>query len=66
MEVKQGTGRNAKQPPEEAIESAKPTCGRRPYQKAAFRFERVFETTALSCGKVGTSQAQCGLNQKTS
>jgi len=37
---------------------------KRPYVKPAFRYERVFETQALSCGKViGT---QCGSNKKTS
>jgi hypothetical protein len=31
---------------------------KRPYQKPAFRHERVFETNALICGKMGT-QGQC-------
>jgi len=39
---------------------------RKPYVKPAFRFERVFETTALSCGKVTASQGQCRLNRKVS
>ena len=38
---------------------------RKPYTKPAFRFERVFETQALSCGKLDT-QTQCRLNRKTS
>jgi hypothetical protein len=38
---------------------------RKPYVKPAFRFERVFETQALSCGKVST-QNQCHINRKTS
>ena len=38
---------------------------KRPYHKPAFRFERVFETQALSCGKTGT-QAQCQLVVKNS
>jgi hypothetical protein len=38
---------------------------KKPYQKPEFRFERVFETRALSCGKTGT-QAQCQLNPKNS
>jgi len=38
---------------------------RKPYKKPEFRVERVFETQALSCGKVGT-QSQCHLNRKTS
>jgi len=42
------------------------TRGRRPYQKPAFRYERVFETMALSCGKVVTTQFQCHFHSKTS
>jgi hypothetical protein len=36
------------------------------YQKPAFRFERVFETRALSCGKVSITQGQCANNRKSS
>jgi hypothetical protein len=32
---------------------------RKPYQKPAFRRERVFETMALACGKISTTQQQC-------
>jgi hypothetical protein len=39
---------------------------RKLYKKPSFRFESVFETTALSCGKIITSQAGCKLNRKTS
>ena len=47
------------------------TCGeskvtKRPYQKPEFRLERVFETRALVCGKVQTTQASCAHNRKTS
>jgi len=35
------------------------------YQKPAFRHERVFETTALACGKV-VGQGQCSFLLKTS
>lgn len=38
---------------------------KKPYQKPAFRFEHVFETMALTCGKVGT-QGQCRINRKSS
>jgi hypothetical protein len=31
------------------------------YQKPDFRFERVFEVSALSCGKLSATQAQCRL-----
>jgi hypothetical protein len=33
---------------------------RKPYQKPSFRFEQVFETMALQCGKVNPTQAGCG------
>ena len=39
---------------------------RKPYQKPAVRHERVFETNALTCGKVQTTQGQCRLNRKAS
>jgi hypothetical protein len=39
---------------------------KRAYVKPAFRFERVFETQALSCGKIGGTSTQCKLNSKTS
>jgi hypothetical protein len=29
------------------------------YQKPAFRYERVFETMALHCGKVAPTQNNC-------
>ena len=39
---------------------------RKPYEKPAFRFERVFETIALACGKVQTTQSGCKANRKAS
>ena len=38
----------------------------KPYTKPSFRFESVFETMALSCGKVNPSQFGCHLNRKNS
>jgi hypothetical protein len=38
---------------------------KKPYAKPSFRFEQVFETQALACGKVNT-QNQCHINRKTS
>lgn len=46
-------------------DSAKPKQ-RKPYKKPSFRFENIFETMALSCGKVNASQAGCKLNRKSS
>jgi hypothetical protein len=39
---------------------------RKRYQKPALRYERVFETSALTCGKVQTTQSGCHQNRKTS
>jgi len=39
---------------------------KKPYTKPAFRFEHVFETEALRCGKIGPTSSQCKLNRKTS
>jgi hypothetical protein len=36
------------------------------YQKPAFRYERVFETLALSCGKIAATLPQCQFSTKTS
>jgi hypothetical protein len=40
--------------------------GKKPYTKPDFKFERVFETMALSCGKTNPVQAQCRFNRKKS
>jgi hypothetical protein len=39
---------------------------KRPYIKPAFRHERVFETMALACGKIQSTQAQCHNARKNS
>ena len=39
---------------------------KKPYEKPSFRFEKVFVTTALSCGKTTITQSGCGLNLKVS
>lgn len=40
---------------------------KKPYEKPMVRFEQVFVTTALSCGKVEPSQLSCrGRNSKVS
>jgi hypothetical protein len=43
-----------------------PSRGRKPYQKPEFRYERVFETRALTCGKVSPTQQSCKNNRKNS
>lgn len=40
--------------------------GKKRYQKPEFRYERVFETMALSCGKVSPTEFQCRFNRKSS
>ena len=39
---------------------------RKAYRKPAFRSERVFEQSALACGKVGATQSGCKFNRKKS
>lgn len=40
---------------------------RKPYQKPEFRYERVFETMALACGKIEPTNPSCGrFNRKAS
>ena len=39
---------------------------KKPYVKPEVRHERVFETMALSCGKVQSTQGQCHSNRKNS
>jgi hypothetical protein len=46
--------------------SASPPAAKKPYMKPEFRYERAFETMALSCGKIRASQALCRFNRKNS
>jgi len=46
-----------------ALDSRQST--KKPYQKPEFRSEKVFETMALSCGKVAT-QFQCRRRRRSS
>jgi len=41
-------------------------AGKKPYVKPSYEFERAFETMALSCGKINTTQFQCKFNRKNS
>ncbi len=43
-----------------------PAQDKKPYRKPEFRFERVFETRALTCGKVQQTQGSCAHNRKSS
>ena len=39
---------------------------RKPYQKPAFQYERVFERMALSCGKIDPTEEQCNIQASSS
>jgi len=39
---------------------------RKQYEKPAFKFEKVFETMALHCGKTSPIRSQCKFNRKSS
>jgi len=39
---------------------------KKPYEKPGFRYEQVFVTSALSCGKVNPTQSGCSNNLKLS
>ena len=39
---------------------------KRKYEKPSFRFEKVFETMALACGKISPTEFQCRFNRKSS
>lgn len=39
---------------------------KKPYHKPEVRYEKVFETQALTCGKVQSTQASCHSNRKLS
>ena len=32
---------------------------KKPYEKPSFRYEKVFVTTALSCGKISSTDQNC-------
>ncbi len=59
MKVNQGP-REKQQPASDAGKEKKL------YKKPAYRYERVFETLALSCGKIGATIPQCQFSRKTS
>jgi hypothetical protein len=48
------------------VDAAQPSSAKKPYHKPEVRHEKVFETQALTCGKVQTTQASCHSNRKTS
>jgi hypothetical protein len=55
-----------KSPREERQPSPDAGKNKKPYRKPGFRHERVFETLALSCGKIISTTSQCQFSKKTS
>lgn len=56
----------SKRPVKEDKNNEKERPAKKAYQKPGFRYERVFETMALACGKANPQSLQCSLNRKTS
>jgi hypothetical protein len=50
----------------ENSESAGTPTQKKPYGKPSYRFERVFETMALSCGKISATQFECRFHRRNS
>ena len=61
MSTNNQSDRHSQTPKDEKPEAV----AKKPYRKPAFRYEQVFETMALACGKVNATQAQCRFNQKS-
>ena len=61
---------NAKGEPDNPVDGAFRTSskpgGKKPYHKPGFRHERVFEQSALACGKISQTQSGCSFNRKKS
>jgi hypothetical protein len=47
-------------------EAAASTAQKKPYKTPSFRFEPVFEVSALACGKVFNNQTTCHSSRKAS
>jgi len=52
--------------PWEGTKKEENRLSKKPYQDPAFRFERVFETMALACGKVEPTNFQCRFHRQSS
>jgi hypothetical protein len=51
---------------DKAREAAASPAKKKPYKAPSFRFEPVFEVSALACGKVFSTQASCSHSRKAS
>lgn len=61
----------APMPEDEEISNPQLTNGgaglaKKPYDDPAFRWERVFETMALRCGKIDPTEFSCRFNRNAS
>jgi hypothetical protein len=67
-QLPQGTHEAAKDASTETTDQTpnQTTKKKLPYIKPSYRFETVFVTTALSCGKIPNTGFNCGLNSKSS
>lgn len=54
---------DANETPSETTNTA---AAKKPYEKPSFRFEKVFVTTALSCGKTSPVTPSCRGNNASS
>jgi hypothetical protein len=45
---------------------AAPSPAKKPYRAPSFRFEPVFEISALACGKIFATQSSCAHSRKAS
>jgi hypothetical protein len=54
------------QTPQEEHQQPASATDKKPYQKPSFRYERVFETKALHCGKIGSTTPNCQFNSSAS
>lgn len=47
-----------------SCESPRPE--KKPYEEPSFRFEKVFETMALACGKIQATNFECRFHRNSS
>ena len=58
--------RSNHQPLNERASAERSSNGKRQYHKPGFQCEKVFETMALACGKIGPTSFSCTHNKKNS
>jgi hypothetical protein len=51
---------------ESSSENPRTPVAKKPYEKPTFRDEKVFVTSALSCGKISITSQGCGTNLRVS